>query len=126
MSAGVFSLVGYEADYGTGTAIHPIKVQPETEDLIINGEGNGGALPAAITNQISCQVSKSRRSLGLHARQVSVRFTGAIPTNYAANQTYRIPLLNKLIAAQATKGQTGTYLSLPIVVVENFSPEVVR
>lgn len=126
MSSGAFSLVGYAADYGTGTAVHPIKVQPETLALVINGEANDGAATSTITNPISAIVSKSRRGYGLHPRLVSFRFTGTPPSGYLANQTYRLPLVNKDIAAEAVTGATGTYLTVAIQVVSNYAPEVVR
>jgi len=125
MSAGVFERSRYQADYGAGTAIHPIRIQPETAALVINSVTNDP--PAgATTNPISCQVSRGRRSLGLHPRFVTVAFTATPPTGYAANQTYRIPLLTPTIAAEAVAGATGTYLGVAIEVVSNFAPEIVR
>lgn len=126
MSAGVFKNVGYAADYGAGTAIHPIRVQPETEQLTLDGTANTGEDSADISNPISAQTSKSRKGLGLHPRTVSVKFTAAAPTGYAENQIYRIPLLNKDIKAKATKGQTGSYLGVAVEVVSNYAPEIVR
>lgn len=126
MSAGPFVLTAYEADYGTGANIHPIRVQPETEALTINGQGNDGPATTAITNPISATVSKSRRGLGLHPRMVTIRFTGTLPPEYAAGRTYRVPLLNRDIPVEARRGATGTYLNQAIVVVNNYAPEIVR
>ena len=126
MSSGVFKNVGYAADYDAGTAIHPIRVQPETEGLTLDGVANTGEDAADITNPISAQTSKSRKGLGLHPRTVSVKFTSESPAGYAENQIYRIPLLNKDIKAKATKGQTGSYLSKAVEVVSNYAPEIVK
>ena len=126
MSAGIFSLIGYEADYGDGTAVHPVLVQPETLALTINGVTNAGSAVSNINNPISAQVSGSRRALGLHTRMVAFRFTGTPPATYAANQTLRLPLLTKDIAEVAVRGATGTYQSVAIQVSANYSQEVVR
>lgn len=126
MSAGVFTTIGYEADYGDGTAVHPITVQPETLALTIGGVTNAGSAVSNINNPISAQVSKSKRSSGLHARMVSFRFTGTPPTGYAVNQTLRLPLTTKDMSEVATRGATGTYLGVAIQVSANYSAEVVR
>lgn len=126
MSAGAFTLTGYEADYGDGTAIHPIRIQPETAALVINAVNNTGSATVNISNPISAQVSRSRKALGLHSRMVSIRFTATPPTGYLANQILRVPLLNQSIKEVAVAGATGTYLGVAIQVVSNFSPEVVR
>ena len=126
MSAGAFTIIGYEADYGDGTLVHPIKVQPETLALTIGGVTNAGTAVTNINNPISAQVSKGKRTLGLHARMVSFEFTATPPTGYAANQTLRLPILTKDMKDVSTAGSTGTYLGVAIRVVSNFSPEVVR
>lgn len=125
MSAGVFERSKYQADYGGGTAIHPIRIQPETAELTINSVTNDP--PAgAVTNPISALVSRGRRSLGLHPRFVTIAFTATPPTGYATGQTYRVPLLTPTIAAEAVSGATGTYLGVAIEVVSNGAPEIVR
>lgn len=126
MSAGIFTIIGYEGDYGDGTAVHPIKVQPETLGLVIGGVTNAGTAVSNINNPISAQVSGSRRSLGLHPRMVSFEFTATPPATYAANQTLRLPLLTKDMKDVAVLGATGTYQGVAIRVVSNYAPEIVR
>jgi len=53
----------------------------------------------------------------LKARAVSVKFTGALPDGYAANQTLRIPILTPAVWNAISPGDTGTYLSSPVQVV---------
>lgn len=125
MSAGVFERSRYEADYGAGTAIHPIRIQPETAELVLNSVTNDPPV-GAITNPISVQVSRGRRSLGLHPRFVSIAFTGTPPAEYSTGGTYRVPLLNKAIAAEAIAGAVGTYLGVTCVCISNGAPEIVR
>lgn len=125
MSAGAFTVVGYEADYADGTAIHPIKVQTETLALTINSVQNTAAA-SAINNPISAQVGKGRRTQGLHARIVSLVFTGTPPATYLAGQTLRVPLVNKDMKNVCTTGATGTYLGVAVRVISNYTPEVVR
>lgn len=126
MSAGVFTIIGYEADYGDGTAVHPIKIQPETLSLTIGGVTNAGSAVSNITNPISAQVSRSRRALGLHPRMVSFEFTATPPATYAPNQTLRLPILTKDMKDVSTLGATGTYQGVAIRVVSNYAPEVVK
>lgn len=113
MSAGSFVTAVYSATYGGGTERHPIRVQPETllaaRGAVVNAES-----PNPATNPISAQVSKSKRSLGLHARTVSLRL-GVDETppegGYTATSTTRIPALQEAFYnACAVKGTTVTYL----------------
>lgn len=111
MSAGSFVNATYEADYGAGTAIHPIRVQPETIDATAGSTGNGSG--GAATNPISAQVSAGKRRLGLHARTVRLKLAPETtpPANYSLNSVTVIPCLNKAFAtAVATKGTGVTYL----------------
>lgn len=119
MSAGAFTISRYEADYGDGTNIHPIKVQPETIDLATNGgTAETNAPPVAgITNPISAECASGYRCLGLHPRKVRMRLTGVAPAGYAPNSLVVLPLLNKAIAANLTPGTEMTYLGVTWVVV---------
>lgn len=113
MSAGAFVNSRYEAD---NDAIHPCRVQPET---VAANLGAANAAPTgAVTNPFKARSTGGNRAYGLKMRAVSVRFTGALPDGYAANQILRIPVLTKAvfdgIIANTT---TGTYLGAPIIVV---------
>lgn len=123
MSAGAFVVSRYQAAYNAAQ-IHPIKVQPETLALVINAVTNDPPVAAA-TSPISASVSSGKRQLGLTAAKVSIRFSAAPPAGYLANSTIRLPLLNTAIRAAAVRSATGTYLGVAIIVVSNFSPEVV-
>lgn len=125
MSAGAFETVAYEAQYTTGE-FHPIKIQPETKALTIDGQNNNPVSGATVTNQISAMVGASKRQLGLHASMVSIKFTATPPTGYKADSILRLPLLSDLIRAKAVKTATGTYLGVAIVVVANYTREIVR
>jgi len=124
MSSGSFVISRYAADYLPGTAIHPVRVQPETQLLSITIAGNpvANTPPAgAVTNPISAAVSKGRRAVGLSPAKVTIRFTATPPSGYSTTGRITLPLLNKPIRA-ATKGSTGTYLGVACEVV-SVSPE---
>jgi len=109
MSAGVFSFVTYGASYETGVS-HPIRVQPETLEAAVGGTTND-PLVGDPTNPISAIVSGSRRSLGLHARTISLALVGSPPTGYAETSRVRIPILDPdNFATFAPKNTAVTYL----------------
>jgi len=107
MSAGAFSDTFYAATYGNFT--HPIRVQPETLAASIDAVDNDPPTGPA-DNPISAAVSRSTRSLGLHARLVFAKLAGTPPTGYAANAKVRIPALTEAFYDQATKNATLDYL----------------
>lgn len=117
MSAGVFTNTKYQASYGDGTNVHPIRVQPETITASIGGTANT-APTAAQSNPIQCRVSGSKRSIGLIARSVALQApaTGQ-PTGYKPLGITRIPALTETFYNAATKGATCTYLGVAFVVV---------
>lgn len=123
MSSGSFVRSRYGADYGDGTAIHPIRVQPETISLTINSEDNDP--PAgAINNPISAIVSRGKRSSGLIPRIITLQFpaTGQ-PTGYKALGFVRVPALNATIWQSAQRGDTATYLGVSCTVVSKSAEE---
>jgi hypothetical protein len=108
MSAGAFSLLKYETN---DLRIAPIRAQPETAQLTLNGVINvsaGGSKTPGIT---LAKVSGSRRAYGLHARKVSVRFLTA-PTSggYLANGIVSLPVFSRAVWDQYSDGDEGTYL----------------
>lgn len=123
MSAGPFEISKYQAEYDAGDQIHPIRVQPETIALTLDGVTNA-PVTAAKTNSISAQVSKGRRSIGLNARMVRIKFTETTPEGYKPDGVITLPLLNVSIKAKAGRGTVGTYLTLPIVVVGSSAEKV--
>lgn len=114
MSSGAFEIKKYESTK-TGQT-HPIRVQPETLDLVLDGNTNTESA-SAIDSPISAQVSKGTRSLGLNARMVTITWVGAAPTNYKAGGTISLPWLAEAGFDDLAKGTTGTYLSTAVKVV---------
>ncbi len=108
MSAGVFTKTKYAASYGDGTAIHPIRVQPETVSCTIGGVANT-APTGAINNPISALVSRGRRSKGLIVRTVTLVAPATDqPANYKPLGLTTIPCLTTAFfnAAQAATSAT--------------------
>lgn len=121
MSAGSFVLSKYQTNSQT---VHPIKIQPETAELVIDGVTNS---PPALDYGPGAQwvrVSGGTKQLGIHPRKIGIRFTGTPPTGYAEGQTYYVPVLTEAAFNDytITTGLTGTYLGVACVVVGN-SPE---
>lgn len=111
MSAGRFVRSKYAADYGAGTAIHPIRVQEETLLLTISSEEN--TPPAGdVTNPISAQISRGRRARGLSPRFITLQLlsTATPPATYAAGSIVRLPALNRVIFEAAVPGSSAAYL----------------
>lgn len=112
MSAGTFGKTFYQASYGGGTNIHPIKVQPETI-AASTGDADNDPPTGPITNPISAQASGGRRSIGLHARIIYLQLLGTPPAEYSAGSRTKIPCLteafyNAAIAPGATISYLGT------------------
>jgi hypothetical protein len=113
MSAGAFTRTFYEDDDGD---IHPIRLQPETLAATFASVAN--AAPAGpVDNEISAQVTGSRRGLGLFARYVTVKFTATPPTGYVANAFYKIAIPNPTVYAGITVNSAGEYLETAIQVI---------
>ena len=77
MSAGAFTSGIYVTDAGTPVNI---TVQPETKSLTLNAVANADGTGPIQAGLPSAKVSGSQRSIGINARKVRVRFTGAVPT----------------------------------------------
>lgn len=127
MSAGPFSLGKYERDNGD---VHPITVQPETVSADFNGTANGFLQGAGtgVSSDISAQVAGSKRSIGLHARKVAIRFgttPGSFPDDYKPGTTLCIPVFQKSVYDGIQRGDTATYLGV-IGTVTSKLPEVVK
>lgn len=124
MSAGAKVVRAYSADYDN-TQNHPITVDEQTLELEIGGVANGDAL-GGINTPISAVVSRGKRSFGLNARTVSVKFDeGAAPAGYSEGSIIRLPWLRPATFGAITRGQAGTYLGADIRVIGK-SPESVR
>lgn len=126
MSTGNFITARYAASYDDAN-IHPIRVQPETLGLQVTIAGvavtNTQAV-GALNNPISAVVSRGRRSKGLNARLIRIKFGDEPPEDYLANSPLTLPALNPALLS-AINGATGTYLGAAITVLGT-SPEVAR
>lgn len=118
MSAGAFVSTFYSTDKGNTCNM---RVQPETLSFDLQGTPEIG--PA--DQEASVIVSGTRKTAGVIARKVRVRFTGTVPTGYLPGSTLSIPILTQLAYAAITKGDTGTYLSSPVRVIGK-TPEYVN
>lgn len=112
MSSGTFTRTRYELDNGD---ITNIRVQPETLALVIDGNTNAGVTDA-VTRAGSAKVSGGRRSLGVNARLVRIRFTAA-KADYAEGDVIALPWLQKATFDNLELYSTGTYLGTAIELV---------
>jgi len=112
MSAGPFSDSKYSP---ASNIIYRCRVQPETIDLEIDGNGNIPPL-LAINQRVSARASSSTRSFGCTMNSVSLRFTGTPPAGYSGDDV-RVPILNHTVFADILPGSTGTYLGVAVSVV---------
>jgi hypothetical protein len=123
MSAGIFEIARYEADYGDGTAIHPIKIQPETESLVV-GTATNDRPAGSITNPISAVISRGKRQSGLRPRTITIKTPNTSPpTGYKPGSLITLPALNKDVWEAAVRGETCSYLGLTTFVVAGRSRE---
>ena len=107
MSAGAFTSGIYVTDAGTPVNI---TVQPETKSLTLNAVANADGTGPIQAGLPSAKVSGSQRSIGINARKVRVRFTGAVPTGYLGTTgILTLPVLTKTTWDSYAKQQTGTY-----------------
>ena len=127
MSAGKFDLNGkYQSDADN---VYRAKPQPETAGLSLGGVAN--AYPAGtITPGLgSITLTKSKRSLGVIPRTVTVRFTAdgtGATSDYEGEGTSQVVVVfNPTVYAGYEIGDTGTYLGIACV-LDFKSPEVLR
>lgn len=121
MSSGIFTIGTYEDNRG---AIRGIRVQPETAALVIDGATN--AFATGTVNAVPrAKVSGGRNSYGVNARKVTIRFTGANPAPYAPGSTISLPWFDRTSFDALVNDTTGTYQSLPIILVGT-TPEKTR
>jgi len=121
MSSGAFIISKYESDIIAN--IRPIKIQPETLGLVVGSQTNTAPTGAAVGGLGSAQVSSGKRSLGVHARTITIKFDTA-PTGYKQGGLIRLPILRKAMFDGIARGATGTYLEEAITVVGVSSEEI--
>lgn len=121
---GQFSQAKYESS--VGTFIYPIKLQPETLAFEAGGQINTEAAGSITANLPSATVSKSRRSIGVHPRTVSIKVTSTgVNANNAVGTIIQIPIVSKVAFAAYKKGDTGTYQDDAVKVVGKNEEKIV-
>jgi len=87
-----------------------ISVQPETKSLTLNAVANTDGTGPIQAGLPSAKVSGTARSIGINARKVRVKFTGAVPPGYIGTTgIITLPVLTKTTWDAYDKQQTGTY-----------------
>jgi len=127
MSAGRFDLNGkYESDAGN---IYRCRPQPETKDMALDAATNAYPSGAITAGLGSITLTKSKRSLGVIPRTVTVRLTadGAAGTaDYEGEGTSHVVVVfSPTVYAGYAIGDTGTYLGIACV-LDFKQPEVLR
>jgi len=124
MSAGRFTRSRYAASYAT--AIHPIRVQPETIALASTDitPVTNSAPTGAISNPISALVTLGKRARGLRPRSISIQLLSTVtpPTGYVAGSVARVPILQENLYEVLNVGDDVTYLGVEWQVIGK-SPE---
>jgi len=124
MSAGRFTRSRYDASYAT--AIHPIRVQPETLAFASQSDPPtlNNAPTGTITNPISALVTLGKRARGLRPRSVTVQLKDGEtpPTGYVAGSIARVPILREGLYDELQVGDDATYLGVDWQVIGK-SPE---
>lgn len=120
MSAGSFSLSKYTDDSGI---VRPIRVQPETITLNINGASNSAPTADPDPAATAVRVSGGRNAYGIKARSVRIKFTGTPPAGYLEGSVISLPWLipGTFATVRRPLGQTGTYLGAAVQVVGSSS-----
>lgn len=115
MSAGSFVITKYETNRGE---ILPIKVQPETVSASV---GSANTAPTgAVSVNLFAKAQKNRRSYGVGARGVRLKFTGTVPTGYAPNSIVSVPILTPTVWNAIDGTTTGTYLGAAVIAVGTY------
>jgi len=127
MSAGKFDLDGkYESDAGN---VYRCRPQPETKGLTLSTDANAYPAGAITAGLGSVTLTKSKRSLGVIPRTVTVRLTadgtGEQGDYEGTGTSHVIVVFNPTLFAGYSIGDTGTYLGIACV-LDFKSPEVLR
>ena len=127
MSAGKFDLDGkYESDAGN---VYRCRPQPETALMAIGGVTNAYPAGAITAGLGSVTLTKSKRSLGVIPRTVTVRLTedgtGERADYEGEGTSHVVVVFNPTVFAGYAIGESGLYLGIACV-VDFKSPEVLR
>jgi len=127
MSAGKFDLNGkYQSDADN---VYRAKPQPETAGLSLGGVANAYPAGTITAGLGSITLTKSKRSLGVIPRTVTIRFTAdgtGETADYEGDGTSQVVVVfNPTVWAGYAIGDTGTYLGIACV-LDFKQPEVLR
>lgn len=122
MSGGPFVRARYSTDT---TAIHPIRLQPETLEATF-GTTENIQPTAPIDSQGAVSVRRGRRSYGIHARYVTVVFETDPPTGYLGGSPLKIPVPLLTVWQGINVGDSVTYLDGTGGIVISKTPELIR
>jgi len=127
MSAGKFDLDGkYESDAGN---VYRCRPQPETKALALDSVTNAYPSGAVTAGLGSVTLTKSKRSLGVIPRTVTVRLTangtGEQGDYEGEGTSHVVVVFNPTAYAGYAIGDAGTYLGIACV-LDFKSPEVLR
>lgn len=113
MSAGNFEKFLYETDAGN---VAVCVAQPETEGAVINTVANSNGT-GTVNQEASVRVSAGKSSHGIIPRTVTLAWTGAPPTGYAANGRIVIPAFTRAFYEACNPNDpaaVGTYLGAAV------------
>jgi len=127
MSAGKFDLDGkYESDAGN---VYRCRPQPETKALSLDSVSNAYPAGAVTAGLGSVTLTKSKRSLGVIPRTVTVRLTadgtGAVGDYEGEGTSHVVVVFSPTAYTSYAIGDAGTYLGVACV-LDFKSPEVLR
>ncbi len=127
MSAGKFDLDGkYESDQGN---VYRCRPQPETKGLALGGVANAYPTGVVTAGLGSVTLTKSKRSLGVIPRTVTVRLTangtGEQGDYEGEGSSHVVVVFNPAVYSDYAIGATGTYLGIACV-LDFKQPEVLR
>jgi len=127
VSAGKFDLDGkYESDEGN---VYRCRPQPETKAMAINTSINAYPAGSITAGLGSITLTKSKRSLGVIPRTVTVRLTadgtGSTGDYEGDGTSHVVVVFDPVKFTGYAIGETGTYLGIACV-LDFKSPEVLR
>ena len=120
MSAGRFEPGRYEAISGT---IYPVRAQPETKELTIDGVANDYPAGPTTTGVSRIRLRKGKRAFGPAIRTVTVVLTAdgtGETAEYQEGSTHVVPLFAQATYDAYEVDQVGTYLGIACRVVGLF------
>lgn len=101
---------------------HPIRIQPESGSLVINGTTN--TAPAGPADDPRQAQVTARKGIGVFAAKVGIRVTATGTSNFSVGRVFYVPWLDSTTLASVIepKFQSGTYQGATVRVI-GYSPE---